>query len=378
MSTNRQFVNIEGKRTWIPKVGFIIAVAVLVLAILILLHSRSKNAVSPIEIFLGTPQGPSSDVKVFSQDGVTVYMPPGATELDGTIAIATAQPNLSLLANDTGWLTPKVVNVEFRSLDGTPIRDIAFSEPLVICFDFTEEQWQGFSQNPEAYRIQYYAAQKSLPAWETLPLVTYPDRFQLCGQTYKLSLFGLSIQAEPGIPVTGFTTSMPPAAALPSIQTNERREGNNSNNASVSQVIPTNPPPTNMPSTQVQPTQPPPTNPPPTNPPPTQLPPANPPIAQPPVIQPPVIQPPATDPPRVEPPANEEQNRAEQEAREAQRRAEQEAREEQRRAEQQAREEERRAEQEAREEEKEKDKKQPDPNGSLLSPSGVFPASFNG
>lgn len=298
---NRQFVNADRQGNRIPKVGFIIAAFMLILAILIILHSRSKDAVSPLEILLGTPQGLSSDVKVFSQDGVTVYMPPGATELDGTISIATAQPDLSLVADDTSWIIPKVVKVEFLSLEGAPIRDISFSEPLEICFDFTEEQWQGYSQNPEAYQVRYYAAEKSLPGWETLPLVTHPDRSQVCGQTYRLSLFGLSIQAEAGIPVTGFTTSMPPAAVLPSIQTSERREGNNSNNSGVSQVIPTNPPPTNIPPTQ------PPAQVVPTNPPPTQPPALPPQPVDPPPAAPPVVEPPAP----AEPPANENNNKEE-------------------------------------------------------------------
>lgn len=262
--------------------GVIIAAVLLVLAILMLLHSRSENVVSPIEILLGTPQGISSDTKVFSQDGVTVYMPPGATELDGRISIATAQPDLSLVADNSGWIIPKVVKVEFWSLEGAPLRDISFSKPLEICFDLTEEQWQGYSQKPEAYRIQHYAAQQSLPVWKTLPLVTYPERFQLCGQTYKLSLFGLSIQAEAGIPITGFTTSMPPAAALPSIQTSERRDRNNSGGADTAQVIPTNPPPTQVPAAQGSPEDPPPTQPPAIQPQPTDPPPAEPPPADPP------------------------------------------------------------------------------------------------
>lgn len=272
MSTDRQFANIKEQVTRIPRVGVIIAAVLLFLAILILLHSRSENIVSPIEILLGTPQGITSDTKVFSQDGITVYMPPGATELDGRISIATAQPDLSLVANDSGWITPKVVKVEFWSLEGAPIRDISFSKPLEICFDLTEEQWQGYSQTPQAYRIQHYAAQQSLPVWETLPLVTYPERFQLCGQTYNLSLFGLSIQVQAGIPITGFTTSMPPAAALPSFQTRERRDRNDSGGADTAQLIPTNPPPT-----------------------------------QPPVIQPQPNDPPAAEPPAADPPKEEKQ-----------------------------------------------------------------------
>ena len=355
MSTNRQNLEIERQGIRIPRVGMIIAVFLLILAILILLDSwsRSRNLASPIEILLGTPQGSSNDVIVFSQGDITVYMPPGATELEGTISIAAAELNLSLMVNDTGWIPSKVVKVEFRSMEGAPIPGVAFSKPLEICFKLAEDLWQAFSQNPDYFRIQYFDNQSDPTRWAPLPQVTYPERSQLCGQTSRLSVFALAIHADGGIPVTGFTTSMPPAADLPSNQTHERRERNTSNDAGASQVIPTNPPPTQVP--------------------PTNLPATDPPPDQPPVIQPPVEQPPA------EPPINEEQRRAEQEAREEQRRAEQQAREEQRIAEQQAREEQRRAEEEAREEQKkEKDKKQPDPSGSILTPFGTFTDSLIG
>ena len=338
MRTNRQISDIRGQVARIPKLGFIIAAFMLGLVILIVIHSGSKKIISPIEILLGNPQGPSRDAIVVSQDDITIYMPPNATDLDGTIFFAAAEPNLSLIADETEWILAKVVRVEFRRPDGALVPDISFSEPLDICFDFAEDQWQVFTENPDSYRIQYYADQKTPPRWEILPQFTYPDRFQLCGQTHKLSVFGLAIQADAGIPVTGLTTTLAPAAVLPPVQVRERRERDSSGNARAPQVIPTNPPPTSIP-----PTQPPAV----TDSPPTELP-----ATDPPLVQPPVIQPPVTVPPRVESPTNEEQRRAEEQAREEQRRAEEQAREEQKRAEEQAREEQRRVEEQAREEQR--------------------------
>lgn len=238
MSTNRHMSEI--KRIGTSRLGVIVALVMLLLVILILTHSRSqsRNIVSPIEILLGAPEGLSGDVAVFSQGDVTVYMPPGATELDGIISIAAAEPSLSLLVDDSGWIPIKVVNLEFRSMEGVPVVGVTFSRPLEICFTLADELWQVLTQNPEAYRIQYFADQKHPSHWESLPQVTYPDRSQLCGQTQQLSLFALAFQKEVGIPVTGLITVYSPIAT----RNRERRESARSDNANVLQVIPTNPP----------------------------------------------------------------------------------------------------------------------------------------
>lgn len=202
---NRQILDIKEQVKGIPAVGWMIAAALLVLSLLIVLHSwsQSKNGVSPIEILLGTPSGSPRDVTVVSQDGVTVYMPANATELDGTLSIAVAAPSLMLVADDTEWNILKVVKVEFRNSDGMSIPNVFFSEPLEICFHLAEEQWQAFAESPDSFRVQHYADRSYPPGWEVLPQVTYPDRLMLCGQAKELSLFRLAVRAPAVIPVTG-------------------------------------------------------------------------------------------------------------------------------------------------------------------------------
>jgi hypothetical protein len=282
MSANRQSLNTERRWVRLPKLGLIIAAFILSLVILILAHSwtRSKHFVSPIEILLGTPPAAvSRKATEISQGDVTVYMPANATELDGSISISVAQPNLLLAVENTKWIIPEVVSVEFRRPDGVFVPDISFSEPLEVCFNLAEDHWQAFMQDQEAYQVQYYADQKNPSRWESLPQVTHPDQHQLCGQTYKLSMFGLAIQVKVGIPVTGLTAGLAQALLIPPAATREHRDRDTSTTMAP-QVIATNPP-TNSPATQPPVVQPQPTDPPP---------------AEPPVVNPP-----------VDPPAKEKQ-----------------------------------------------------------------------
>jgi hypothetical protein len=228
VSANRQILDIKGQVKRIPAVGWMIAAALLILSLLILLHSwsQSRSGVSPIEILLGTPSGSPRDVTIVSQDGVTVYMPANATELDGTLSIAVAAPSLLLVADDTEWNVLKVVKVEFRNPDGMSLPNVFFSEPLEICFHLAEEQWQAFSESPDSFRVQHYADRSYPPGWEVLPQVTYPDRFMLCGQAKELSLFRLAVRVPAVLPVTGgIVAPVQAREENPSSSTNASQDG---------------------------------------------------------------------------------------------------------------------------------------------------------
>lgn len=250
----------------VPKLAIILMVFMICLAGLMVLHSwtETKDIVSPIQILLGTPQGPAPESIVTRQGNVTVYMPPNATNLEGSIFILPAEDNQ--LAADDGWTRPIVVNIEFRSPDGTPVHDISFFQPLEVCFSLTEEQWQSLKKDSRGFQVQSYAEEKNPPRWEVLPQTSYATQFQLCGKTYNLSVFGLATKVE--LPVTGPTvtsTLVPTRTPIGPVPTRERRQRGDPTQAAPL-LIPTNPPPTNPPPTQPPPT---PTNPPPTEPPPT-------------------------------------------------------------------------------------------------------------
>ena len=281
MSTNKDLVNINNKKSRVPKLPVIIVGFMVFLMGLMLLHqvSRSENLVSPIEILRGTPQNPSSELATISQGDVTIYVPPGATNQEGTISIAATEPDLLVVTDNTEWMLHKVASLEFQSPSGLAVPDISFSQPLDVCFRLTEAQWQEFSTQPGIYQVRHYVEDINTPHWEVLPQTTYPDQLQICGQSYQLSAFALAIRVDTEVPVTGpslISTLVPTRTSVPSVATHERRrDGASSEGVLIpgsTNVPPTQPPATDPPPTQVPPTNPPPTPIPPTNPPPTAMP----------------------------------------------------------------------------------------------------------
>ncbi len=220
------------------------------------------------------------DLTIIVKDDVTVYLPSNAINREGTISITPAAEGPQLIADEEDWIRPRLVNIDFLNPEGTPVPSISFFHPIEVCFTLTPEQWQSLQQDPGTYQVQYYADQGNPPRWEILPKLAYPDKLQLCGQTYHLSVFALAVQLRPEIPITGpsATPTPTPTSTRTIIQPQPTRERDPRPSA----------------------TPPPPTNPPPTQPPPTQ-PPTNPPPTQPPATEPPT-QPPPTDPPATNPP----------------------------------------------------------------------------
>jgi hypothetical protein len=214
------------------------------------------------------------------------------------------------------WILLRVVTVEFQSPDGRTLSGVSFSAPVEICFQLTQEQWQAYTKEPDSFRVQYYAELMSPPRWEMLPPSTYPDRLQLCGQTHDLSVFGLAVQVQPGIPVTGLIAALPPAAANQPAQAHDRRGTNNSSGASALQVIPS------AAATQI---------------PPTQLRPTDPPPAEPDVTEPSPAIPAVTDEQKKEEKAQDKQQKEEEKAQDKQLKEEEKAQDKQQKEEEKAR-----------------------------------------
>jgi hypothetical protein len=147
-----------------------------------------------------------------SLDTVTVYVPPFAIPLPGSIFIIARERDLDPVAGQSEWIRPQVVEVQFRNAEGTPVPGIALAAPVRICFKLTQTQWQDFARHPESYAVQYYGLQKNRPTWLDLLTTKQPDLFQLCGRTEHLSLFALAIKSDVSIPVTGPTATPDPTA----------------------------------------------------------------------------------------------------------------------------------------------------------------------
>ena len=322
-------------------------------------HPRVEQQIEVIQVTQQVSQDYGQPWMV-STDDVTIYVPANSLETDGTISIARVEQNQFQVSADT-WNRLKTVLIEFLDPEGEAVPDFSFLNRVEVCFRLTEEQWQDFEARPAAYQVQHYRADANPPVWEVLPMSTYEENFELCGQTFRLSVFSLAVQPgdDSQIPVTGPTviSVVIPTSSIPREQfepypTKERERPSatprqptstaiqpSATNAQPTQIQPTRTParstdtpvpptstprPTNTrrpptrtptqiilptisvptlppPTTPVPPTDPPPTDPPPTDPPPTDPPPTDPPPTDPPPTDPPPTEPDPTDPPTEEP-----------------------------------------------------------------------------
>jgi hypothetical protein len=300
VSTDKYLKELEGPPA--PRLAIAI-IGILVVGTLILfiiqLFRRPVSILRSNEVLQAARQASPGDLTVIVKDDVTVYLPSNSINREGAISIAPPESGLFEVADDTEWIRPRIVLIQFLNPEGTPVPNISFFHPIEVCFNLTQEQWQSLSSDPGMYQIQYYAEQGNPPRWEILPKLAYPDKLQLCGQTYHLSVFALAIKVPPEIPITGPTATPTPTPTstrtiLEPYPTREREP-----RPTATKPSPTSPP-TQPPPTQPSPTQPPPTQPPPTQPPPTEPPPTEPPTeppTQPPIIPLPTLPIPLTLPP---------------------------------------------------------------------------------
>jgi hypothetical protein len=195
-----------------------ILLVVSVIALVVLIGSQrpdSSTQAGSTEFVIVTQQVTSGENIVISVNNATLYVPGDAINIPGSIAIFPREPNLFTISSDTKWMRPLVVNVEFRDGEGKPVSHITFAKPAEICFKITVERWADYTQHPDEYQVQTYAEEKTPPVWETLTLVTHPDRSQLCGQTDHLSVFALATKPETIIPLTGSTETPVPTQGSP-------------------------------------------------------------------------------------------------------------------------------------------------------------------
>jgi hypothetical protein len=165
----------------------------------------SSTQAGIVEIVQSTDEfTPVEDVSI-NVENVTVYIPKNASTQAGELLVTFREPDLFSDSGEPGWTRPQVINVEYRNGEGTSLTEITFSQPIEICFSFTQELWSNFKSKPDDYQIQYYAEQETPRLWQSLARKTYDENLQLCGLTDHLSLFALAIKQELIIVDTGAT-----------------------------------------------------------------------------------------------------------------------------------------------------------------------------
>lgn len=264
MSNSRQ--DIVKEQSLVPRFALVVIVILAVsITTLVLIQrlkpSNSSTQEGSIDFEHAIEEFTTGQAITASVENITVYVPKDSINLKGSISIIPREPNMFTSAGEAEWNRPQIVNVEFQTSEGAT--HVTFSNPIQICFGMTDEQWQDFLQQPDRFQVQYYAEEKNPPVWEFLPVTSYPDRLQLCGQTYHLSTFALAIKSETTIPMTGPTAAPTLTSTELSVSSAKIPELNQNTGAhdSDSDEIPDNLAPTNPPATDVPPPYPAPTDP---------------------------------------------------------------------------------------------------------------------
>jgi len=189
----------------------VLVVSVVVLVLLIgLQRPDSSTQAGSMEFTIVTQEVTSGEDIVIGVNNATLYLPAGAIDVPGSLAIFPREPNLFTDSNDQKWARPLVVNVEFRDTQGKPVSNITFTQPAEVCFKITKDRWTDYTRHQDEYEVQTYAEEQEPPAWEPLSMVTYPERSQLCGQINHFSLFALATKPETKIPLTDPTETPVP------------------------------------------------------------------------------------------------------------------------------------------------------------------------
>jgi len=196
----------ENQRTprfaFIAMGGLVLATIALVIFIGLKQPDNSTHTASLEFVEVTQEVAPNQDI-VIGVNNATLYVPKGATTMPGVISITPREPNLFSNVAEKGWVRSPVVNVEYWNGQGTPYPQVSFTISAEICFKITSELWQAYTLHPDEFQVHYYAEYLDPPLWKPLPLVAYPDRLQLCGQTDHLSIFALALKPQKEIPITG-------------------------------------------------------------------------------------------------------------------------------------------------------------------------------
>ena len=208
------------ERRPVPKVA-VITILLLVVGILALViimglqQPDSSTRDGAIEFVIATEELTSDEDIIISVSNATLYVPKDAINLAGTISITPRPPNLFSLAEKSEWSRTLVVNVEYRNEEGTPYPLVTLSKPFQICFKITNERWQDYLSRQDEYQVHYYAEQQEPPGWQPIPMLTYPERNELCGETDHFSLFALAVKIpQSGTPFVDVTPTPKPKTII--------------------------------------------------------------------------------------------------------------------------------------------------------------------
>jgi hypothetical protein len=201
----------NGQRIPKPAIVFVVLLTVGIIALVVITRLQQSDInprVETVETMMAT-KNPSMDEEIITSAGVSdavLYVPKNAVKSSGTIFMTWRAPNIFSISLISDWSRNLVVSVEYRDEQGQAEPFFTLSTPARICFKVTQEQWQDFQAEPDNYQVQFYEENADSPRWISLPMVSDPERYELCGMTERLSIFALAVNRKlPFIPVTGGT-----------------------------------------------------------------------------------------------------------------------------------------------------------------------------
>ena len=213
-------LKLSGNQPPVPKFAIITIILLVVgFSALVILtglqQPDSSTQDGAIEFVIATEEISSDEDIIIGVSNATLYMPKDAISSGGTISITPRPPNLFSLAGRSEWSRTLIVSVEYRNEAGAIATLSALSEPFLICFKVTPERWQDYLSRQDEYQVHYYAEGQEPPSWQPIPMVTYPERNELCGQTDHFSLFALAIKIpQSGTPFVDVTPTPKPATII--------------------------------------------------------------------------------------------------------------------------------------------------------------------
>jgi hypothetical protein len=135
-----------------------------------------------------------------ASEGVTVYIPAGALDIEGYLVLTPREPNLFPDASlEPGWVRPRIVSVEIVSPDGEPLEEVNFLRPMEVCFLVSNAIWEAHAEDRSVLAVEMYDDLRNPALWIPLEKRARSGTQEICGLTTDLTLIALAVR-EP-IPV---------------------------------------------------------------------------------------------------------------------------------------------------------------------------------
>ncbi len=127
------------------------------------------------------------------------------------------RPELVPVRTDGTYSRQLAVDFLFLAPDGSVLTNVSLLNPVLLCFQLTEDQTDAREDDPSAIVVQYFDENVDPAEWLTLPPRAGWEGNQLCAELEHLSLFALATKAVllDALDLKGAASATPPAISEP-------------------------------------------------------------------------------------------------------------------------------------------------------------------